>query len=52
METTERAVVVDGLPGELPRYFLQHALGFQVHDAAHPHRPRRHGRDEIGWENR
>jgi hypothetical protein len=21
-----------------------------VHDAANPHRPRRHGRAEIGWE--
>jgi hypothetical protein len=51
MEITERAVVVDGLPGEQPRYFLQHALSFQVHDAAHPHRSRRHGRAEIGWEN-
>jgi DNA repair photolyase len=50
-DITERAVVVDGLPGEEPRYFLQHALGFQAHDAAHPHRPRRHGRAEIGWEN-
>lgn len=51
MEITERAVVVDGLANEQPRYFLQHALSFQVHDAAHPHRSRRHGRAEIGWEN-
>ena len=51
MEITERAVVVDGLASEQPRYFLQHALGFQVHDATHPHRSRRHGRAEIGWEN-
>ena len=50
MEITERAVVVDGLRSEQPRYFLQHALGFQVHDEAHPHRSRRHGRAEIGWE--
>ncbi|HET9896532.1 MAG TPA: hypothetical protein VFQ44_16515 [Streptosporangiaceae bacterium] len=52
MEITDRAVVIDGLPGEQPRYFLQHALRFQVHDAAHPHRPHRHGRAEIGWENK
>lgn len=51
VDITERAVVVDGLPGEQPRYFLQHALGFQVHDADHPHQLRRHGRAEIGWEN-
>ena len=50
MEMTDRAVVVGGLPGEQPRYFLQHALGFQVHDVAHPHWPQRHGRAEIGWE--
>ena len=50
MDITDRAVLVSGLPGEQPRYFLQHALGYQVHDAAHPHRPHRHGRAEIGWE--
>jgi DNA repair photolyase len=50
MDITDRAVVVNGLPSEQPRYFLQHALGYQVHDAAHPHRPHRHGRAEIGWE--
>ncbi len=44
------AVTVTGLASEQPRYFLQHALGFQVHDAAHPHRPRHHGRAEIGWD--
>jgi DNA repair photolyase len=49
-DITPRAVVVDGLASEQPRYFLQHALGFQVHDAAHPHWPGRHGRAEIGWE--
>ena len=49
MDISERAATVTGLPGEQPRYFLQHALGFQVHDAAHPHRPQRHGRAEIGW---
>lgn len=50
MDITDRAVVVNGLLSEQPRYFLQHALGYQVHDAAHPHRPHRHGRAEIGWE--
>jgi hypothetical protein len=47
---SERAAVVSGLPDEQPRYFIQHALGFQVHDAAHPHHPRQHGRANIGWE--
>lgn len=50
VDITERAVIVTGLASEQPRYFLQHALGFQVHDAGHPHRPGRHGRAEIGWE--
>ena len=39
VDITQRAAVISGLPGEQPRYFLQHALGFQVHDASHPHRP-------------
>lgn len=34
---------------EQQRYFIQHATGFQVHDRAHPHLPRRHGRSEVGW---
>ncbi|MEU6720210.1 hypothetical protein ABZ897_52905 [Nonomuraea sp. NPDC046802] len=50
-EITGRAAQVNGLPSEQPRYFLQHRLAFQIHDAAHPHRQRRHGRAEIGWEN-
>ncbi len=50
VDITERAAVVSGLASEQPRYFVQHALGFQVHDANHPHRPRRHGRADIGWE--
>jgi DNA repair photolyase len=50
-EITERAVTVTGLD-EQPRYYLQHSLGFQVHDAQHPHNPRRHGRAEIGWAGR
>ena len=49
VDISDRAVVVHGLD-EQPRYHLQHALAFQIHDARHPHRPRRHGRAEIGWE--
>jgi len=49
MEITQRAVVVSGLASEQPRYFLQHALGFQVHDPRYPHRPYHHGRADIGW---
>jgi len=49
VDISDRAVVVQGLD-EQPRYHLQHALAFQIHDARHPHRPRRHGRAEIGWE--
>jgi DNA repair photolyase len=47
----ERAVEVDGLD-EQRRYYLQHSLGFQVHNSRFPHRFRRHGRAEIGWEPR
>lgn len=36
-----------GLVSEQPRYYLQHALGFQIHDAAHPHHPRQHGRADM-----
>ncbi|MCM3922835.1 radical SAM protein [Frankia sp. AiPs1] len=50
VEVTERAAIVDGLPHEQPRYFLQHTLGFQVHDVRHPHHTRRHGRADIGWQ--
>jgi DNA repair photolyase len=50
LDITERAAVVSGLPDEQPRYFMQHALGFQVHDAAHPHYRGQHGRATIGWE--
>jgi hypothetical protein len=49
---SERAAVVSGLAVEQPRYFLQHALGFQVHDVRHPHIERRHGRADIGWKDR
>ncbi len=49
VDITERAAVVAGLAEEQPRYYLQHALGFQVHDVRHPHHDRRHGRADIGW---
>ncbi|MBC6447359.1 radical SAM protein [Actinokineospora sp. HBU206404] len=49
VDITGRAAVVSGLWEEQPRYFLQHALGFQVHDERHPHHANRHGRADIGW---
>lgn len=52
VEVTERAAIVSGLETEQPRYYLQHALGFQVHDVRHPHHERRHGRADIGWKER
>ncbi|MGW2038686.1 radical SAM protein [Streptomyces virginiae] len=50
-EITDRAIITEGLD-EQPRYFMQHGYGFQVHDRAHPHRERRHGRAEIGWKGK
>lgn len=50
-EITDRAAVVSGLDTEQPRYYLQHALGFQVHDQRHPHHERRHGRADLGWKD-
>jgi DNA repair photolyase len=52
VDITERAAIVSGLESEQPRYYLQHALGFQVHDVRHPHHERRHGRADIGWKER
>ncbi|RJO79362.1 radical SAM protein [Nocardia panacis] len=51
VQVSEQAAVVAGLDTEQPRYYLQHALGFQVHDAAHPHHANRHGRADIGWKD-
>ncbi|MGA9580757.1 MAG: hypothetical protein WBR13_02165 [Allosphingosinicella sp.] len=34
---------------EQQRYFVQHSLGYQVHDRKLPHLPGRHGRAEEGW---
>jgi DNA repair photolyase len=50
VDISDRAAIVSGLPDEQPRYFIQHALGFQVHDVRHPHHERQHGRAAIGWE--
>jgi hypothetical protein len=47
---TQRAAMIAGLADEQPRYFLQHTLGFQMHDERHPHHARFHGRADIGWE--
>jgi DNA repair photolyase len=51
IDITERAAVVSGLADEQPRYYLQHALGFQVHDVRHPHHAHCHGRADIGWKD-
>ena len=51
VDITDRAAVVSGLSEEQPRYYLQHALGFQVHDVRHPHHEHRHGRADIGWKD-
>jgi len=49
IDITDRAAVIAGLASEQPRYYLQHALTFQMHDEQHPHHAQRHGRAEIGW---
>lgn len=49
IDISEHRVQVVGST-EAQRYFMQHALNFQVHDRAQPHRQHRHGRAEIGWE--
>lgn len=51
VDITERAAIVAGLAEEQPRYYMQHALGFQVHDVRHPHHANRHGRADIGWKD-
>lgn len=43
---TNRAIIVKGLDEER-RYFMQHTLGYQVHDADKPHHYNRHGRAEA-----
>src|SRR5579872_1252955 len=49
LDITERAALIAGLASEQPRYYLQHTLGFQIHDDQHPHHVQRHGRADIGW---
>jgi DNA repair photolyase len=49
VDVSDRAAIVSGLDSEQPRYYLQHALGFQVHDVRYPHCTRQHGRASIGW---
>jgi DNA repair photolyase len=49
VDISRRAAVVSGLATEQPRYYVQHALRFQVHDVRHPHHAHRHGRADIGW---
>lgn len=49
LDITERAALISGLANEQPRYYLQHTLGFQIHDEQHPHHVQRHGRADIGW---
>ena len=51
VDSSDRAAVVSGLGDEQPRYYLQHALGFQVHDVRHPHHVHRHGRADLGWKD-
>jgi DNA repair photolyase len=48
VEINDHAIVVAGLD-EPPRYFMQHGLGYQVHDVTKPHHPHQHGRADIGW---
>lgn len=46
---TPRAVTID--LEEQSRYFLQHQLRYQVHHSKLPHKPFRHGRADIGWDD-
>jgi DNA repair photolyase len=45
-----KAIIVEHMTTESIRYYLQHYFGFQFHDEAHAHKPKRHGRADIGWE--
>lgn len=44
----DRRIEVGG-SREQQRYFMQHALNFQVHDRKQPHHTGRHGKADIGW---
>lgn len=48
IEIDERRITVSN-SAEQQRYFIQHALNYQVHDRALPHLEHRHGRAEVGW---
>lgn len=45
---TDQSILVRGLD-EQHRYFIQHSLGYQVHDVDKPHHYKRHGRADTGW---
>lgn len=47
-EINDRAIAISGLD-EQRRYYLQHGLGYQVHDIKYPHKKHRHGRADVGW---
>lgn len=49
-DITSRALIFDRVD-EQRRYFLQHSLGYQVHDRRHPHLHGQHGRAPIGWDD-
>lgn len=49
-EIGDRAITFDSLDEE-SRYYIQHSLGYQVHDRRHPHFHFQHGRAHIGWES-
>jgi DNA repair photolyase len=51
LEISDQAAIVSWLDSEQPRYYLQHALGFQVHDVRYPHCTRQHGRAGTGWKD-
>jgi DNA repair photolyase len=51
VRVSDRAAEVAGLDTEQPRYYLQHTLGFQIHDVRRPHHAHRHGRADLGWKD-
>jgi hypothetical protein len=48
VDVTDRALITRGLD-EQRRYYIQHTLGYQVHDVDKPQHSRRHGRADLGW---
>jgi len=51
-ETIDKRAITFAELDEQRRYYIQHALRYQVHDARHPHHAGRHGRADLGWEER